>query len=204
MSEPPKIFRDSIMARALREYFEKLEARLQLKTPMQVWIAGGMAVNLYTGIRPTDDIDAEFSRRVVIPNDIMVNVSLEGRATDRIWFDHNYNPMFALMHEDYQVDAIPLHFGLVDLEIFVLSPSDLVLSKIGRFSDVDQDDIRSLSRLVDEVEIERRAREALVAYPGSTAMIEYNLRDAIAIIREARAKHAGGNNPGDADPPVST
>jgi hypothetical protein len=197
MSEPPKIFLDSILARALREYFQKLEARLQLKAPIQVWVAGGMAVNLYTGHRPTNDIDAEFSRRVIIPNDIIVEVSREGEALDRIWFDHNYNPMFALMHEDYQVDAIPVDLGVDDLQIFVLSPSDLILSKIARFSDVDQDDIRALARLVDERAIERRAREALAAYPGSTAMIEYNLRDALAIIREAREQRVAGTSPDD-------
>ena len=160
---------------------------------MKVWIAGGMAVNLYTGVRTTDDIDAEFSGRVFIPNDIDVEV-IEGNSSRRIWFDYNYNPMFALLHEDYRADAIPLDFGIADFEIYVLTPLDLVLSKIGRFSDIDKEDIVALARLrlVDEREV---AKEALVAYPGSTAMIEYNLRGALAIIRTARHEAALGGPP---------
>jgi hypothetical protein len=187
MPNSPKIHLDNVIAKALVEYFHKLESRLQLGTPVKVWIAGGMAVNLYTGTRPTGDIDAEFSIRLYIPDDVYVEIRLEDGSSRPIWLDKNYNPMFALLHENYQHDSIKIDLGLKDFDIYVLSPVDLVLSKIVRFSETDQGDIQSLASvcLFTEEEVEKRARDALSAYPGSKNMIEYNLKDALATIRRA-------------------
>ena len=56
---------ESPFARALVEYFRELETRLDLRQPIKAWVAGGMAVNMYTGQRITGDIDAEFSARII-------------------------------------------------------------------------------------------------------------------------------------------
>jgi hypothetical protein len=46
------------LAKGLRELLEKLEDRLSLKDPLQIYLAGGMAVHLYTAARVTGDVDA--------------------------------------------------------------------------------------------------------------------------------------------------
>ncbi|KAI3592081.1 hypothetical protein D9X30_2966 (plasmid) [Cupriavidus sp. U2] len=172
----------------------QLEARLSLQKPLTVYLAGGMAVHLYTARRVTTDVDAEFARRVMLPQDLLVDVKLENGVTQAIYLDTNYNPKFALRHEDYQEDSIPVDLGLKQIRVRVLSPTDLAVSKIARLVDNDREDIRALvsEGLTSAAEIEARATEALGGYVGGIEMLRANLRDAVAIAQdEERAMDAG-------------
>lgn len=94
------------------------------------------------------------------------------------------------MHEDYLDDAIPVDLGVDQIRVYVLSPVDLAVSKIARFADNDKEDIAALVRLglTSADEIERRATDALVGYVGGQAMLEMNLRDAVALARDVEGK----------------
>ena len=50
------------LAVGLRELFRQLAERLALSSPVNVFLAGGMAVHLYTGSRDTTDVDAEIRK----------------------------------------------------------------------------------------------------------------------------------------------
>jgi hypothetical protein len=152
-----------------------------------VYLAGGMAVHLYTANRVTTDVDAEFAGRVMLPQDVLVDVVLEDGTPRVIYLDTNYNSTFALMHEDYQEDSIPVDLGLEQIQVRVLSPTDLAVSKIARLADNDREDIRALvaAGLTSADEIEARAMHALGSYVGGMAMLQVNLRDAVEIAREA-------------------
>jgi len=180
------------LANGLRDLFKQLEKRLSLSRPLTVYLAGGMAVHLYTANRVTADVDAEFSGRIIIPNDLMVEITLEDGSPQVIYLDTNYNSTFALMHEDYQDDAIPVDLGLEQIQVRVLSPVDLAVSKIARLADNDREDIQELVRLglTTANEIEQRAKNALVGYIGGQDMLLVNLRDALAIARNAEARIA--------------
>lgn len=116
-----KVFHShTALAEGLRELFKQLEQRLLLGSPLNVYLAGGMAVHLYTASRVTTDVDAEFGGRVHIPNDLMVEVTLENGVQQVIYLDTNYNSTFALMHEDYQADSIPVDLGLEHIRVHVL------------------------------------------------------------------------------------
>lgn len=52
------------LAQGLKMLFQRLEARLALNVPIRVFLAGGMAVHLYTAGRVTTDVDAEFGAYV--------------------------------------------------------------------------------------------------------------------------------------------
>lgn len=173
------------LAVGLRELFRQLAERLSLSSPVNVFLAGGMAVHLYTGSRVTTDVDAEFGARVYLPNDLMVEVTLEDGTQQVVYLDTNYNSTFALMHEDYLEDAIPVDLGVDQIRVHVLSPVDLAVSKIARFADNDKEDITALVRLglTTADEIEQRATSALVGYVGGLAMLKLNLRDAVALAR---------------------
>jgi hypothetical protein len=173
------------LAVGLRELFRQLAERLSLSSPVNVFLAGGMAVHLYTGSRVTTDVDAEFGARVHLPNDLMVEVTLEDGTQQVVYLDTNYNSTFALMHEDYLEDAIPVDLGVDQIRAHVLSPVDLAVSKIARFADNDKEDIAALVRLglTTADEIEQRATSALVGYVGGLAMLKLNLRDAVALAR---------------------
>lgn len=177
----------SALARGMKTLFEQLEVRLALEKPLSVYVAGGMAVYLYTAKRVTTDVDAEFGGRILIPSDLLVDVTLEDMQQQPLYFDTNYNSSFALMHEDYQADAIPLDLGLVNIKLFILSPLDLAVSKIARLGDHDKEDVADLVRLglTSAAEIEQRALSALGGFVGGMEMLKLNIRDAVALARAA-------------------
>jgi Nucleotidyltransferase of unknown function (DUF6036) len=187
MQPEPKFYTQTALALGLRELFAQLEQQLGLTQPLGVYLAGGMAVHLYTGTRVTTDVDAEFAGRVLLPNDLMVDITLEDGRAQVVYLDTNYNSTFALMHEDYQDDAIAIDFGLQYLRVFVLAPLDLVVSKIARLAANDREDIIQLVRLglTTAEEIEARATDAMIGYIGNQAMLRANLRDVLALARGA-------------------
>lgn len=195
MTKPSFFYTNTAMANGMRELFEQLEDRLSLCRPLPVYLAGGMAVHLYTSERVTSDIDAEFGGRVFLPHDLVVDTTLEDGSLQSIYLDTNYNSTFALMHEDYLDDAIPVDMGLKHLRIHVLSPVDLAVSKIARFADNDKEDIQALVErgLTTADEIAHRATSALAGYVGGQAMLLHNLRDAVQLARTVEAKLSTSN-----------
>jgi hypothetical protein len=193
MSMLPIFHTHTALAEGLRELFKQLEQRLALGRPLNVYLAGGMAVHLYTADRVTTDVDAEFGGRVHLPNDLMVEVMLEDGTPQVVYLDTNYNSSFALMHEDYLDDAIPIDLGVDQIRVHVLSPLDLAVSKIARFADNDKEDIAALVRLglTSADAIEQRATSALAGYIGGQAMLKLNLRDAVALARREEGGRSG-------------
>ena len=174
------------LAEGLRELFLQLQQRLSLTSPLKVYLAGGMAVHLYTASRVTTDVDAEFGGRIYLPNDLMVEVTLENGIQQVVYLDTNYNASFALMHEDYLDDAVLVDLGVDHILVYVLAPVDLAVSKIARFSENDKEDIAALVRLglTSSDEIEQRATAALIGYIGGQSMLQANLRDALNLARK--------------------
>ena len=185
MEIQPELYTRTAMAQGLRDLFQRLEQQLGLSRPLAVWLAGGMAVHLYTGSRVTTDVDAEFGARVLLPNDLAVEVTLEDGNRQMVYLDTNYNSTFALMHEDYQQDSIAVDLGLQYLQLFVLSPLDLVVSKIARLAENDRDDIVALVRrgLTTAAAIEERAKSALAGYIGNQTRVLGNLREVVALAK---------------------
>ncbi|QQX83016.1 hypothetical protein JJQ59_11170 [Cupriavidus necator] len=197
MSSEPHFHTHTALAEGLRELLTQLERWLSLRRPLTVYLAGGMAVHLYTANRVTTDVDAEFAGRVMLPQDLLVEVELEDGTPQVIYLDTNYNPIFALMHEDYQEDSIAVDLGLEQIRVQVLSPTDLAVSKIARLADNDREDIRALvnAGLTSADKIEDRATNALGGYVGGLEMLKANLRDAVAIAREEEQRTNIGTLP---------
>lgn len=174
------------LAKALNEIVRKMEDFLRHGgyegTPIDMYLAGGMAVNYYCGTRYTEDVDASFSRRVLFPADEIIAdyVRADGKKSF-IYLDKNYNPTFALMHADFEDDSriwdgAEVSGGVVKLR--VLSPVDLAVSKISRFSEQDREDIKSLAAvgLITEHGLRERAEEALQDYVGNLATVKTSIR----------------------------
>ena len=100
MRAPPPFHMHTALAQGLKALLRQLEERLALQSPLKVFLAGGMAVHLYTASRVTTDVDAEFGSRVFLPGDLVVDVRLEDGTRELLYFDTNYNATFALMHEN--------------------------------------------------------------------------------------------------------
>lgn len=191
MSHTYSFHTETNQAKALKALLLQLEERLKLTQPVRVYLAGGMAVHLYTAMRTTTDVDAEFDKRIPVPGDVIVDVLQDDGSTQPMYIDTNYNSTFALMHPDYQVDAEFVDFGLPNFRVYVLQPVDLAVSKIARFQDVDREDIRALvlHSLTTADEIQRRADEATGYFVGGQEMLSYNIRDAVAIARAAEEEN---------------
>lgn len=176
---------DTRLVAAMRRVFAMLAERLELQQPLSIWLAGGMAVHLYTGLRVTSDIDAEYGARILVPGDLIVETTLEDGRQQTVHLDTNYNATFALMHENYVEDALPVDLGVDMIRLHVLSPVDLAVSKIARFADNDREDIAALVRLklTTADEIEQRANEAISGFVGGVNMLRFNIRDAVALAR---------------------
>lgn len=68
MTTHPSLHTHTALVNGLRALFKQLEQRLSLRGPLNVYLAGGMAVHLYTAGRITPDVDAQFAGRVYLPN----------------------------------------------------------------------------------------------------------------------------------------
>lgn len=179
---------DTPLANALRQLLLGLAEKNEMTMRVTAYLAGGMAMHLYTGVRVTTDVDAEFTVPIFVPPSLAATAVMEDGVPVEVVIDTNFNPMFALLHENYQVDAIPVDIGVEHFDLRVLTPIDLALSKIARFAPVDRDDICTLARdgLITEEALERRAAEALGAQVGGGAMLRHNVRDALEIVRSAK------------------
>jgi hypothetical protein len=178
---------DTPIAKGIGQFFRQLEQRLELDRPVTAFLAGGMAVHLYVAKRVTTDIDAEFSSRIAVPPDLIVQVALADGSVEDIYFDGNFNTTLGLMHEDYQLDAVSVPLGLRHLTVRVLSPVDLAVSKIARLANPDREDIHDLvaAGLTSADEIQARAEAAIGGFIGKISSLRLNLRDALALARRA-------------------
>ncbi|MHB1943218.1 MAG: DUF6036 family nucleotidyltransferase [Acidiferrobacteraceae bacterium] len=177
---------------AVGEIIRRISATLpDLKEPIKMYLAGGMAVNFYTGYRPTVDVDASFSHRVLLPKaeDLAVSYESEEGKLRMVCFDMNHDTSFALLHPDYDKDAYHVNGAEFDdrkIDLCILSPIDLAVSKIARFENNDREDIPELARhqLIHDKTLEERATQALDCYIGNQSMLLINLKQAVQIVRD--------------------
>ena len=167
--------------------------------PVRMYVAGGAALHLYTGERISRDIDASFSHRIALPENLEVAYRDADGAARVLYLDRQYNDTFALLHERAYDDSVPLVLAGLDsnlLEVRLLSPLDLAVSKLGRFSSQDRDDIVSLARhkLIDSVKLRRRAQSALGGYVGDTARVQGAIDAVVRIVGDLEAR--GGRQRG--------
>ena len=94
-----------------------------------------------------------------------------------------------LLHHAAYDDARPVGIKGIDarrLDIRLLTPVDLAVSKLSRFSEQDQDDIRALARhrLVTAAALRRRAEAALRDYVGNLERIRNSIAIACKLVDE--------------------
>jgi hypothetical protein len=192
--EPSANKGDPQLRQAVAEIIHRISATLPaLKEPIKMYLAGGMAVNFYTGYRPTVDIDASFSHRLLLPKaeNLVVSYVDAGGKVRMVYFDMNFNFSFALMHPDFEKDAYRVvgnEFNDSKINLNILSPVDLALSKVARFEANDKEDISELARhnLIDAKSLEERAIEALDYFVGNRSPLLLNIKEAVNIIRTAK------------------
>ncbi len=104
---------------------------------------------LYTGERVSNDIDAAFSRRFILPDNLEAAYQASDGAAKLLYFDRQFSDTFSLVHKDAFDESIALGLTDVDsgiLDVRLLSALDLATSKISRLAGYDYDDIAALAR----------------------------------------------------------
>jgi hypothetical protein len=161
--------------------------------PIRMFVAGGAALHFYTGERVSEDIDAAFSHRIALPRDLEVYYRDADGTARLLYFDRQYSDTLGLMHENAYDDSVPLKLKGVDsnvLDVRLLTPLDLAVSKLGRFESQDRDDIVQLARrkLITATAVRRRAEDALKGYVGNTARVEGSIELACRIIADVQSR----------------
>lgn len=146
---------------------------------LTAYLVGGVAVHVYTGWRVSKDMDVHFPQRVIIPPGLVKIYDDQGQERS-LAYDYNYGSFIALMHPDCWDDAWE-GWSVGRIDVKVVSPTDLCVSKIGRWQGNDKEDICALASngLLDAAAVERRCLEALDYYVGDTTRLQSNLRDAL-------------------------
>jgi uncharacterized nucleotidyltransferase DUF6036 len=167
------------LAQALSELLDQMDASIRKGgydgSPITMYLAGGMAVNFYCGSRYTEDVDAFYTRRVHM-GPCEVSYRHRDGNPSFLYLDNNYNPTFGLLHENHDRDAVEWT-GIGNekrkIHLYVLSPVDLAVTKISRFSTQDREDILALAcaGLFSADELRSRATEALGDYIGDRAPV---------------------------------
>ena len=163
--------------------------------PIRMYVAGGAALHFYTGARVSQDIDATFSHRIALPENLEVAYRDADGAARLLYFDRQYNDTLGLLHEDACDDSVPLILEHVDssvIEVRLLSALDLAVSKIGRFSSQDRDDIAVLAqrKLINSAALRQRSEEALGGYVGDTTRVQGSIELAVRIVADMEAHGA--------------
>ena len=182
---------------ALTELVQRIAAPLRelprRTLPIKMYVAGGAAMHLYTGERVSNDVDAVFSKRIVLPNDLEVTYQDPDGAARLLYFDRQYNDTLALMHEDAHDDSVPLMLKGIDasiLDVRLLSALDLAVSKISRFSSQDRDDITTLGRhgLIKSAALRRRSEQAMGSYVGNLDTLKGSINLACRIVEDVERR----------------
>ncbi len=169
---------------ALREMADRMDASLRASgfagPALRMFVAGGIAVNYHCGTRYTEDVDASFSQRFVLPRELTINYRRADGTAAFIYFDHNYNTSFALLHEDFEENTLEWP-GIGNegrfVQLRVLAPLDLAVSKLARFSEQDREDIVALAREkhFSAGQLRRHVAEALQNYIGDKRPLSISL-----------------------------
>ena len=148
------------------------------QSPVKAYLTGGGAVHYYCNKRVSDDIDLIMQYAVKVPEDLFVVWMNEAGTLEQVHYDHTYNSTFGLLHEDYEDRAI--HMITIDdkFEINLLSPVDLIISKLIRFAQNDEEDIKNIieTKKVNKEQLYLLAKDALNVGVGfQKKFVETNL-----------------------------
>ena len=185
-----------LLIKKLESYYNEKYALSLIKSGktelnINCYIAGGSAVNFYTGNRGTGDLDFELDKRIELPR-----LELNFRKNDelllpKLYIDVNYNPTLGLLYGDYKNDAVFLdvfnedsiidlnNANIIKIRPYVFSTEDLIISKLSRWASNDRDDAKELIQLglVNQDVLEEKIEDALIDYIGLDTFLRYNIKE---------------------------
>ena len=182
----------------LLDHLEKVSRNFPTKPGKVVaHIAGGTAVTFHARSRISDDADIAWSHKVLLPQHEQTFLSRDPDGNPvMISVDAGFSESIGLFHPDWKQDATILA-DLPRLVVKIISPVDLIVSKIGRFISRDRDDICAIAAAmpIDPEVVRKRTEEALEYYIGDTQYVRTSLGLALDIIRDCSRDPSSGPSP---------
>lgn len=185
------------LMKAAETLISQLEAKIspRFKGTVQMHIVGGIAVHAHTQSRMSYDFDATTSHQILSGNtSLAVKFSEEGGRDSYLRMDTNFFDGLGLFHPDWKEDSLPI--GQVGrMQVFLISPVDLAVSKLARFQVNDKRDITSLAEagLLTSDGLRLRAEEALDYFVGDPTALMMNIDEALQMVRVAEFRHKLGD-----------
>lgn len=182
----------------LAERFGRILPNKMKEDPLRIILTGGVAVSLYSEPRVSNDVDAILSHRVLPPQDTVVSYTDRNGESKVLSWDSNYNSSLGLLHPDAETDAIFIaSLAEKKVKLMVLTPTDLAVTKIGRFYDPDREDIISLAKegLLKAEAVKKRTEEALDYYVGDDRFVKINIKEAVEYIQKYGKTLRSGESP---------
>ncbi len=172
---------------------ESLRKTPESALPIKMFTFGGAAMHFYTGERFSNDIDATFSHRILLPDDLEFTCRSPDGAARLLYFDRQFSNAFSLLHEDAYDESVALELTDIDssiLDVRLLSALDLAVSKISHLAGHDCDDIAALARhnLIESEALRRRAEEASKNYMGNLDRLKTSIELAAGIVADIQGK----------------
>jgi len=156
-----KSFTEAIMQ--MMEEIAKCIPDEHKQAPVKAYLTGGAAVHFYCNKRVSDDVDIIMQYVVAVPDDLFVIWINEDGLLEEVHYDYTYNSTFGLLQEDYEDRATHLATINGKFEINLLSPEDLIISKLVRFVSKDEEDIRDIIEIgkVNKEKLYELAKDAI-------------------------------------------
>ena len=162
------------------------------QTPVKAYLTGGGAVHYYSNKRVSDDVDLIMQYVVKLPDDLFVTWINDDGLIEEVHYDYTYNSTFGLLHEDYENRAIILKTIDDKFEINLLSPEDLIISKLVRFASKDEEDIKDIIETgkVNKEKLYELAKDAINVGVGfQKNFVEINLEIVMDICEQYEKKN---------------
>jgi hypothetical protein len=161
--------------------------------PVTMYVAGGTALHFYTGARISEDVDAVFSHRVALPENLDVAYRDADGTARLLYFDRQYNDTFGTDARGRARGcraAVAARYRCKSAGRTPTHAYHLAISKVGRFAEQDRSDIETLARhgLLAMKSFRKRAEEAAAAYVGDVERVQHSIDIACRLIEHAAAK----------------
>lgn len=174
------------------------------KLIINAYISGGSAMSFYNPTRATLGLDMEVqskNKKVLIPSLELTHSDIILPNMQKLYIDSIVHPQFYIMSKDYIRNSISIDIfkyekdNIVIIKPHIISPLDLILSKLTRWSANDQNDVYSLienhfvvkEQLKDEIEL--ALASATIGYIDNANMLKFNINECLNMFYNSNSKN---------------
>lgn len=179
---------DSEFWRATERFMHRLSCTIErkLEQPVKAYLSGDAAFHYYTGERNPHLLDLSFSRNFLVPQNIYESYMADG-VSHQIQFNFKHSPISSFIFHEYldQASPIGIYGENQNIELFVLPPIDLAVSKLSCHGDKSINDIARLATIggFDAETFQQHAKGLLDQYLGNKSTLHEKIEHACNAIR---------------------